>query len=394
MAEPGAEALLTGQAWREFCDRLKAAGEGILAEGFPTDPRDRAEGFRWLTRLLTHATQMEIEAGDPRFPRFVRYETPETQWGGPNPDNDYFRANVDPAETYRVRGDVRGVRQAIFSLHEGDMQLGEFGVYGETSLEALDVGADGELEILVSPAAQEGNWIEMPPTARILTIRVYRSDWERDAGPVFHLERVGAEGVPPPGLEPAQVAAGLDRAARWVEQTSRFWNTYTRAGWDRATPNEAAPPRPAKGGADNILYGSCFWELAEGEVLLLECDVPDADYWGFTTHTLGWLESGDFANRQTSLSSHQVHVDGDGRVRVVLAHDDPGTPNWIDTEGRPRGLLVYRWVWARDNPVPHARILSEASLRDALPADHPRIDATERRARLARRKRAAWNRFL
>jgi hypothetical protein len=60
-----AERLVSGAAWREFCRRLEAAGERILADGFPEAPRDRAEGFRWLTRLVDHATRMEIEAGDP-----------------------------------------------------------------------------------------------------------------------------------------------------------------------------------------------------------------------------------------------------------------------------------------------------------------------------------------
>jgi len=393
MTEPDERSLVSGKAWRDFCDRLKAAGEGILAEGFPSTPRDRAEGFRWLTRLVVFATRMELEAGDPQFPQFVRYETPDNQWGGPNPDNVYYRATVDPDTSYRVWADVRGVRQAIFSLHEGDMQLGEYGVYGETSLDALEVGRDGRLEIVLSPQTQAGNWIEMHPKARLFGIRVYASDWDKDAAPTFHIEQIGAEGVPPPSLEAASVARALDRAARWVEQTSGYWNAYTQAGWQRATPNVATAPSPAKGGADNILYGSCFWELGEDEALLLESEVPDAQYWGFSLHTLGWLESGDFANRQTSLSGHQLHVDRDGRIRIVLAQRDPCVPNWIDTEARPRGLLVYRWVWARNNPVPTSRVVPLASLRDTLPDDHPLVDATQRRQQLARRREAAWNRF-
>jgi len=324
----------------------------------------------------------------------VRYETPDVQWGGPNPDNRYLRANLDPELEYRVWADVRGVRQAIFSLHEGDMQLEQYGVYGETSLDALEIGDDGRLEIMISKRPRPGNWIEMHPNARLFGVRVFASDWARDAEPAFHIERIGAEGEPPPPLEPERVIDGLDRAASWVEATSRYWNAYTTAGWQRATPNVPAPPSPAKGGADNILYGSCFWELAEHEVLLLECEVPDADYFGFTIHTLGWLESGDFAERQTSLSGHQMHVDTDGRMRVVLAHADPGVPNWIDSEARERGLLVYRWVWARSSPAPDARVLAPGALRGALPADHPVIDADERRRRLARRREAAWNRFL
>jgi hypothetical protein len=388
------EKLASGEAWRAWCDRLKAAGEAILAEGFPDGPRDRAEGIRWLTRLITHATQLEMEAGDPRFPFFVKYETPHNQWSGPNPDNLYLRANVDPRCSYRVWANVKGVRQAIISLNEGEMQLGEFGVFSERSLDALEVDGDVLLELWLSPDEQPKNWVPMHPKGRRLTIRVYQSDWDRDAAPVFHIERVGAEGVPRPPLEPAHVVRALDRSATWVERTAVFWNGYTTQGWNRATPNVATRAGSAPGGADDILYGSCFWELDEDQALVIECDAPDASYWGFSIHTLGWLESGDFADRQTSLNGHQVHVDGDGRLRIVLAAVDPGSPNWIDTEGRRRGLLVYRWVWARDNPVPTSKVVPLAEVRRELPADHPAVGEEARRRSLSRRREAAWNRFL
>jgi hypothetical protein len=337
---------------------------------------------------------MELEAGDARHPRFVRYETPDNQWGGPNPDNVYLRATIDPRLGYRVHADVRGVRQAIFSLNEGDMQLGQLGVYAERSLSDFHV-VDGRLEIHVCPdRPASGNWMQTDPRARLLTVRVFQADWVRDASPVFHIERVGAEGVPRPPLEPSEVAAALDRAATWVEASAGFWNRYTSEARKRAEPNVVMPARAAPGGADHIRYGSCIWQLESSDAaLLIECEIPDADYWGFTIHTLGWLESGDFAERCTSLNGEQAHVDDDGRVRIVLAHRDPGVPNWIDTEGRAEGMLVHRWVWARDNPVPTSRVVSLAELRPQLPDDHPRIDPAERRRRLAQRFEAATGRF-
>lgn len=386
------ERLSSGETWRNYCDRLKAAGESIIEDGFPDEPRDRAEGIRWLTRLVVHATQMEVEAGDARHPFFVRYETPANQWGGPNPDNVYLRANVDPSCSYRIWANVAGVRQAIFSLNEGDMQLGEFGVYAEHSLDQFEIATDDALEIWLSPDRHSGNWMEMDPNGRLLTIRVFQSDWENDAAPVFHIERVGAEGVPRPHIDAAFMNRALDRSASWVERTATFWNAYTTQGWNRATPNVTSPAAAAKGGAENILYGSCFWELDTDQALVIECEQPDAEYWGFTIHTLGWLESGDFAERQTSLNGYQMHLDRDGCVRIVLAHRDPGVPNWIDTESRRRGLLVYRWVWASDNPLPHSEVIAFADVRSHVPHDHPVVDAPTRRKALARRREAAWNR--
>jgi hypothetical protein len=396
MSDPK-DALLDGSAWRDWCRRLEAIGESLQGEAFPSDPRGRSEGYRALTRWLVYALQQEVEAGDPRFPGFVRHQDPWNQWGGPNPDNVYLRANVDPRLSYRVWSrDARGLRQAIFSLHEGDMHLGEYGVFGERSLTDLALAPDGGLELWLAPEgapSPPGPTLRLDPRARIFTIRLYQSDWERDALPTFHIERVGGEGEPRPLLEPAALAGGLERAARWVEASAAYWNRYTGQGWAHATPNAAAPPRSAPGGADNILYGSCFWELELDQALVLEVARPDADYWSFVTHTLHWLESGEFDRRQTSLNHVQAHVDPDEFVRVVVAHRDPGVPNWIDTEERRRGLLVYRWVWARDNACPSARVVPLAAVREALPADHPVVTPDERRHRLARRCEAVWNRY-
>lgn len=387
------EQLLEGALWREWCARLSALGERILGSDFPGEERGRAEGVRALTRKIVYALQMEVEAGDPDHPTFVRLQDPYNQWGGPNPDNVYLRAAIDPNATYRVWGEVGGVRQAIFSLHEGDMQLGEFGVWGECSLRDLH-SPDGRLELTISPHEHAGNWIRSDPRARLLTIRIYQSDWERDAVPPFHIVRAEREGLPRPPIDAAHLARALDRAATWVEKSTEFWNAYTRGAAERTAPNTVVAAANAAGGAADIAYGSCIWQLAPDEALLITGDVPDADYWGFALHTLAWLESGDFADRQVSLNHLQAHVDGDGKVRIAVAHDDPGVANWIDSEGRERGMLVYRWVWARTCPVPSAAVVPLADVAAHFPADHPRLDAAARRASLARRREAAWRRYL
>ncbi len=96
-------------AWSDFCTRLAALGATL-----PADPSARADGVRHLARQAVMALQGQLEHGDPAHPSFHRYEEPWVQWGGPNPDNVYLRAPIDPTATYRLWGDVTGVREAIF----------------------------------------------------------------------------------------------------------------------------------------------------------------------------------------------------------------------------------------------------------------------------------------
>ena len=113
---------------------------------------------------------------------------------------------------------------------------------------------------------------------------------EFDADPTLS-EREDLAGVAPPPLAAEALSRGLDRVAHWVGKSSIYWNAYTQKAQDMAKPNVAGEVRSTPGGADNIVYGSCFWDLAEDEALLLTCEPPVAQYWNFTIHTLTWLES-------------------------------------------------------------------------------------------------------
>ena len=43
------------------------------------------------------------------------------------------------------------------------------------------------------------------------------------------------------------------------------------------------------------------------------------------------------------VEPRETKVDADGSFTVVIAHRDPGVPNWLDTEGRPFGIVFWRF---------------------------------------------------
>ena len=381
---PPGSRLASGAAWRAWCERLAALGDRILGADFPADPRARAEGFRALTRLLVYATQMEMEAGDPAYPVFYRYEDPRTPWGGPNPDNVYHRATIDPAATYRVTADVRGVRSALFSLHEGDMQLGEYGVYSERSLDALAVGQGGRLELVLSPEPQPGNWIPMHRAARLFMIRVYLADWERDAAPGFDIVRVGAEGEPPPPLAPAAVERALDRAATWVERSVVFWNGYLTKAAERLPPNVAAPPRSAPGGAEHLLYGSAMWDLGPDEALVVECRDPACRLPGLHDPHARLVRIGRLREPPDQLERRAAPR---RPGRVLSARPRAPRPGRAELDRHRRASPRHAHVPAdppdrRPRAARARRPLGE--LAGALPAGHPRVAPARAGGRPAR----------
>jgi hypothetical protein len=48
----------------------------------------------------------------------------------------------------------------------------------------------------------------------------------------------------------------------------------------------------------------------------------------------------------------------------VIAHEDPGVPNWIDTEKRSFGMVFWRFFLPEgDIETPQARVVRFADLR-------------------------------
>jgi hypothetical protein len=388
-----AHRLLSGETWRLFCDRLKAAGDRLLESDFPSDEQSRAEGFRSLTRLMASATEFAFETANPAFPDFIRDQGPRSQWGGANPDFVTLRSAIDPAQSYKIWADIDGLFQASFSQHQGSVAEGQTRTYYERHLESFEVDEDGFLELILSPDEHDGNWIPSHADARFFTIRIVVSDWEVHTAPTFHIERIGAEGQAPPPPTAAEIARGLEGAITWIEKSSIHWPRFARAAAEHQPANVASPLVIQPGDPNDMATGRCCWDLTADEALVLICEVPLAQYWGFSIQTTPWLDAGDYPRRQTSLSGDQIHLDEDGLARLVLCTEDPGVPNWIDTEGRARGILAYRFGWAETLPIPDVRLVGLDEVRRFLPEDHPVVTGQERRDQLSLRREALWNRF-
>jgi len=379
-------------AWSDFADRMKTVGRSLTGDAFPFDPRMRAEGYRYLGRLISLARQIYIDFGDPSRPCLFRYGDDITPFGATNVDNNYYRAAIDPAGTYRISGDVEGVKELLFSVQDGEFVLGRTAVLAEASLGDLELGADGALELVLGGPERGSNWLPLDTGAEYINVREFVADWEHDALASLYIERVDAVG-PAGNPEPAAMATALDRAATWVEASIRVWNQFG-AGLRTVFPtNSLTPPRPAEGGALNMLHGGCQWDLEPGQALVIELERPEVTYWSIQTYLLEWLLPLDFANRVTSLNDRQVHVDGDGRVRVVLADDDPGVQNWLDTSGLRTGLMTYRYVRPTTAPAPTSTVAPLDEVRRSLPASTPVFSAADRRAQIGARRRGVARRF-
>ena len=146
------------------------------------------------------------------------------------------------------------------------------------------------------------------------------------------------------------------------------------------------PPVVVKSGPvkENILKGK--------DIDLFEFPVPRCRMWSVAL-TNFWWEMLEFGARQTSLNSYWAHADADGVFRGVIAHRDPGVPNWLDAEGCQRGTLAVRFLFPDATPKTALRAVPFDRLRDELPHETPRITPAERSGVLERRARALQRRY-
>jgi hypothetical protein len=384
------ERLLDGRAWRDFCEQLKELGEVVLAPGAPDTPLDRAEGFRYLATLASAGIRHAFDLADPDRPRFLRNPDSASKWGAENADNVYLLAKIRSDRSYRIAGRRHSACTFLVEVKEGYMQLGQSRNFATLEASELEIAPDGSFEIALSRERQPGNWMELHPDATQVLIRQYLWDWQRERPAEFRIYQVESQGVAPEPVAPERVARLLDEAGHWTLATARVWADWVAALRRDHVPGQVAPPRRFVGGADDIRYGNDAFRLGEDEALLLEFDPPDARYWHVQLVDL-WFGTLDYANRQTSLNGAQLRRDADGRVRVVVAHRDPGVPNWLDTAGHREGILQYRYVWTRDEPAPRARVVRVDAIRASLPAGTPRVTPEERRCAIAgRQAHVAW----
>jgi len=377
--------LARGTAWEEFCDRIKTAGRPLLATAVPLSSRDHADLSVYLMGLVSASLQQAIAHHDPAVPRWVRNPDSRCKHSGDNPDNVYLRTRIDPHLTYSLRGHKGSCFDIIFEVTEGYMQLGKFRTFATISLSSMTMAEDGSFEIILSPHRHDGNWIPLDPDARLLNVRQYFQDWSDAAPAALRLVAVGRAGVAPRPITAAVVDELLDDAATWVEGTATFWSSWVERYHDEYRPGEIAQPEFYAGGVKDILYANSYFKLGDEEALVIEGTPPTARFWQFQLLNNA-LVSMDFVNHQCSLNGRQITVDADGKFRIVVAHQDPGYANWLDTCGHTTGLVQYRWIWTRDNPATTARIVPFDSLAAVLPPDSRRIDADARRAVIAQRQ--------
>jgi hypothetical protein len=363
MQPDAVDAVLSGQVWNEFCDRLKAAGQVILRPEAPATELDRAEGWRYLTRLLRVGLEMMLEHSDPDFPVFYAASHTTAKIGADNPDNMYLNATITGDREYRIRGTRGSVAYLSFGSKANRYAIdGTMASTGEIESPALRCAADGSFEVTASARPQVGNWLPLAPDSSMLLVRQTFLDRAREVPATLSIECLGRPKYPAP-LSAARLARSLASATAFVHGTARTFADWAQLF--RAQPNTLATVDQAMfwkaGGDPRIFYLHGYWQLAPDEALVIETPVPECDIWNIQLDNY-WMESLDYRYLPVTVNKHTARYNADGSVTCVVAATDPGVGNFLCTDGHQSGTLLLRWTGATNHPVPACRVVKLAQL--------------------------------
>ena len=206
-------------------------------------------------------------------------------------------------------------------------------------------------------------------------------DWQAHEPATFVIERLGDVSARPVRTDD-HVARLLEAAAAEIEHSIAFWSGYQARMLAGLEPNAFTDPGGSAGGVQEIVYSHSGVALGPDEALVIEVDPAGAPLWDVQLYNRPWYEALDAGGRTTSTNHRMAVPDTDGRIRAVVSAVDPGSPNWLDTEGRAEVLATLRWWRPERLPVVTAEVVPLAEAPGAGQVT-PEEREEQRRLRLA-----------
>ena len=363
------------EALREMIDLLQQVDQRWAGPEWNIhSEEDVAHAHRSLMHILEGGLTgyFESDAANPLMRRIV---TPSRKFTGDNTDAIYFDAPVSPDYEYILHGTMNGAVYVSITIEvgaeDGSLASRTGGVINDTG---FDIDSDGNFAIRLGGSAGARNWLALGEGASRITTRHYFEEVQSAAGnperqPVLSIEVLNRPEVPPPPSDDS-IARGIRRATQFLRsRTLGMPPMMTRepVPFLSLEPNTFPPPVPPGDfglAAIDASYSMAPYVLGPDDALVItgrwpRCRCANVCLW--TRHQ----QTFDYINRPVSLNRAQTRLQSDGSFRMVLAHRDPGVANWIDTEGRPYGLVFWRFMLAEGEiETPQATVVPFDSFSD------------------------------
>lgn len=357
-------------AWQDLMDGLAAAERRLREQTEGLTEAEQADGYRALTRaLLNQLGRFEVDRGNPEL---APYNGWREKFFMDNPDFLYRVADIDDAHRYRIRGRVGDAVHTSITAYSA-RGLADARAAARLDHDTLELDEQGRFDVIAArerPAS--GTWLPLPEGANSIWVRGFYDDVYHDRHGTASIEPLD-RGDPPP-LDAGRLAHQLQRLGRGMAGAAK--GMAAAAAEDLARPNEVRVWQEMQGGAvftePEIHYQRGAWKLEPHQALVLDIQPVACRYWNLMLYSR-FLNSLDHRHRLVSLTGGRARLSADGGLQVVLSEHPPRPSeadkpadadlNWLDTEGRPFGIFVLRWLKPDRVPdLPTLRVVDRADL--------------------------------
>lgn len=317
---------------------------------------------------------------------------PGTRWGIDNPDSVYRVIPISGDERYEIRGRVGEHRMTenYFTLWDANM-----GTVDVLNGRTMEVESDGSFTITVDsePANGRPNHVRSTPEAHEFYIRDVLLDWGRDDPNHLTVERLGGPPATPARTLDEQAEATAAMMAHFANFTGKLSHGVYKMP---ANHFDLAWSADRAGAMRNQVYVMGRFDLRPDEAFVVDVDDGGAEYFTVPLSNI-WGTTLEIVDRTGSLNKAQSHRGDGGGYTYVISATDPGTRNWIDTDGLHEGILTLRMAeFGPDGPRQDLGARGRVVRLDDLDAEVPALDrvTSQDRADELAARRAAYLRRL
>jgi hypothetical protein len=325
------------QAAAEAPARLQASRPNLSA-------LDQTDAGTYLAALIDGA--MQFPATDPSRPAFVPWVTPTRRWMDNGFDSVYWMAPVDGMHRYRISGRRGDECYLSLTLYAGDPGSPETVVMNRN-----------HVDLRVANGSAFTLDLEPPEDACYVITRQYFTTPSSDVAGTFSIEVLS--GPAPDQPDPSAMGARWRAATSFLQAMTRPPRTADRppayvstkanvmgdpSAWDDTSGGRGTPDQT---------YALGPYLLDPDQALVMDVKFPPCAYasaalWNRFSQTV------DRRFHRSTINHTEAVMASSGLSRIVVAHRDPGVPNWLDTGGRTRGSVFWRFLLAEHPPPPIA----------------------------------------
>lgn len=386
--------------------RARSIAAALWRNAVAYPARDQMTRFENMIDEYMFHYAMRAANSDPCYPkiawlmtpahRWFGRDVPGSRWGGDSPDFIYRIIPIAHGGQYEIRGRPTCDHPPLISHALMANNTAAPVTQGLLDSSAIATDENGEFVISIDarPAEGRANHLQTGPGADHLLIRDALGDWLTQRPNALRVRRLDA-----PDRAPLPAEELAPRAARNLLECLYYTYYCTQSG-------SGQPPNQLRAPSSSAAFGGMAtqWStkgnlcLEEDEALIITANAAGALFRNVML-TDAFHMSLDYWSRTSSLNMTQMAADEDGRFTYVVAHQDTGVHNWLDTGGLRRTIFGHRWQafpcnGSGETPAIAARLVKFNNLDSELPQGVRRIDLTARREQMARRVAGFKLRFI